>query len=78
MYPEEETTTISGEEAKTPHGKTAGVVLIGWLVAVGIATVIHFVVADWSARHSWGSSVRPYCYWQDRLGLWWVGISVPG
>ena len=47
MYPEDNT-AVSTEEEKTitRWGKTLGVVLIGWLVASGIATVIHFIVAE--------------------------------
>jgi len=47
MYPEDNTTTFPEEETTTfSWGKILGVVLIGWLVAAGIATVIHFVVAE--------------------------------
>ena len=47
MYPEDDTTTFSEEETTAlTWGKIMGVVLIGWLVAAGIATVIHFVVAE--------------------------------
>jgi hypothetical protein len=47
MYPEENTTTFPDEEATTlTWGKTLGIVLIGWLVAAGIATVVHFVYAE--------------------------------
>ena len=47
MYPEDDTPATSEKETTTlTWGKTLGVVLIGWLVASGIATVIHFVVAE--------------------------------
>ena len=47
MYPEDYATASTEEETTiTGWGKILGVVLIGWLVASGIATVIHFIVAE--------------------------------
>jgi hypothetical protein len=45
MYPEDDTTV---DEAATTigWGKIMGVVLIGWLISSGIATIINFIVAE--------------------------------
>jgi RNA polymerase subunit RPABC4/transcription elongation factor Spt4 len=50
VYPVDDNTTNIEEETNASRlGKTIGIVLIGWLVASGIATVIHFVVAEFVA-----------------------------
>jgi hypothetical protein len=50
VYPEyDDAATIEEETTATRLGKTLGIVLIGWLIASGIATVIHFVVAEFVA-----------------------------
>jgi hypothetical protein len=50
LYPEEETgLPIDERETALTWGKILGIVLIGWLVSVGIATVIHFIVAEFVA-----------------------------
>jgi hypothetical protein len=47
MYPEDNPTASFVEESTMIRwGKILGIVLIGWLVASGIATVIHFTVAE--------------------------------
>jgi hypothetical protein len=47
MYPEDNTITLTeGESTTTNWGTILGAVLIGWLVASGVATVIHFLVAE--------------------------------
>jgi len=46
MYPEDDTSTPAEEQiSKAGWGASLGAVLIGWIVASGIALVIHFIVA---------------------------------
>lgn len=45
MYPEDETITTEAESGTVSWGSILGAVLIGWLVASGIALLVHFIVA---------------------------------
>jgi hypothetical protein len=50
VYPvDDEIADIESETRAIRLGKTLGIVLIGWLVASGIATVIHFIIAEFVA-----------------------------
>ena len=69
MYPVEEPTPLIDEEATmVSWGKIMGVVLIGWLVASGIATVIHFIVADFVAPPFIPDIAKIFLYLAGPLG----------
>src|SRR5512143_2658768 len=78
MYPEDES-TLPGEDEQAPPGwlPLLGAVVIGWMIASGIAMLVHFIVARFASPAMLGPGGRVILFLAAPVGAF-VGAYVCG